>query len=148
MTAFNLSPGITPELTDAVLAEFVGLLAIAYVAWGGRGVELVVGANALALGAIKLLTDYSDLGDWPVAFGGIIAGAWVVWSALRDRRPRLRHRTLELVVGVVAMLIGLVKAARDFYDPFDLTLAGTLFACGLWLVSGRYGSDRAAPPRS
>jgi len=148
MSGFALSPGITPELTDAVILESALLLAV-LIAWrGAEGAQLAVALNAVALGAIKLATDYSDLGDLPVALAGVGAGAFVLWANLGDPTRYRPHRAAEIGVGAVLMAIGATKATLDFYDPFDLLLAALVIAIGLWLVLGRYGRPRGARPGS
>lgn len=140
MEAFQLSPGITPLLTDVVLAEFVLLLAALHL-WRGRdGLEAAVALNALLLGAIKLVTDYNDLLDVPVALAGIVGGlAYLV--RLRVPRPARRPpgaATLVLATGVGAL--GVLKLLLDFYDPFDLLLALlAIVLAAWWFASARRG---------
>ncbi len=144
MSGFALSPGITPELTDAVILEFALLLAI-LIAWrGAEGAQLAVAINAVVLGAIKIATDYSDLGDLPVALAGIGAGALLLWANLGGRTPWRAHRATELGIGALLIATGAIKVVLDFYDPFDLLLAALVIAIGLWFVLGRYGRPLGA----
>ena len=145
MTDFQLSPGITPELTDAVLLLFAVSVGVAYAWRGGWGLELAVGANALLLGVIKLITDYSDPLDVPVALAGIVGGLLVLLAVLRPGSPFGSHRGSEILIGVLLFLIGAYKILRDFYDPFDLLLAALIAVIGVWLITGRYGNRRLSP---
>ena len=132
MDAFQLSPGITPLLADVVLVEFVLLLAILYRARGADGFEAAVALNALALGAIKLGTDYADLLDDPVALAGIIGGSLYLWGLRTPRSLRPAPGKGTLVVAAVVGLLGVLKLYLDFYDPFDLLLALLAIVLALW----------------
>ncbi|MCI4340753.1 MAG: hypothetical protein L3J73_05775 [Thermoplasmata archaeon] len=131
MTAFNLSPGITPELVGVVVLEFPLLVALLYTIRRDRGVAWAFALNALALGLVKLGTDYADPGDLAVAFAGIFGGLLLLYHSI-DPVPRASRA--EAFPGIVVAGIGTIKAARDFFDPFDLLLAAVLIAVGGWLV--------------
>ena len=143
MDAFQLSPGITPLLTDVLVVEFVLLAGGLYRLAGPRGFEFAVALNALILGAIKLVTDYTDLLDLPVALAGLIAGALYLarlvpatrqWSA-----PTAAVRGGALILGV----IGVAKVALDFYDPFDVLLGLLEMVLSFWWLT----ASRAAGAR-
>ena len=72
MSGFVLSPGITPELAEAFVVELPLALALGAIGDGRRGLWTALGVNAALLGAIKLVTDYSDPLDVPVAFSGLL----------------------------------------------------------------------------
>ena len=147
MTDFVLSPGITPLLTDLFVLELPLALGVAYAWRGGRGFELAIALNAIALGLVKLVTDYGDVGDLPVAVGGLIAGALFALEPLKRPDWTRRQSTGLIAVGVVVGLIGIAKAARDFYDPFDLLLADLLMVLGLLLASVALTARREGTPR-
>ncbi|MCI4368887.1 MAG: hypothetical protein L3K09_04920 [Thermoplasmata archaeon] len=130
MTGFTLSPGITPELTDLFVLELPVLLAAGYALRKGRGFEVALALNALALGAIKFATDFTDLPDDVVSIAGLLGGAGVLTAGGAGWRPRIPPVALWRLLGVLFVLVGAVKALRDFYDPFDLLLADTAIACG------------------
>jgi hypothetical protein len=132
---FVLSPGFTPELVDAFVLELPVLLGLGYFFAGRTGFEVVFALNAIALGAIKLYTDWPDLGDDLVALGAIAGGAgWLVLAALGRGRV-LRPAFLgALPLGAFAIAVGVWKAAHDFYDPLDLLLADAAFVSGVALA--------------
>ena len=131
MTAFNLSPGITPELVGVVVLEFPLLVALLYSLRRDRGVEWAFALNALGLGLVKLGTDYADPGDLAVALSGIFGGLLLLYRSIG---PPMRPSGSAAFLGVVVAGIGAIKAARDFFDPFDLVLAAVLLAVGAWLA--------------
>jgi len=135
---FQLSPGITPLLTDALLVEFVLLAGGLYRLAGPRGFELAVALNALVFGAIKLGTDFTDLLDIPVAMAGLVGGGAylvrLVPSLRRWSAPSVAVRLGALLLGA----IGVAKVALDFYDPFDVLLALLVMVLAFWwLTSSR-----------
>lgn len=135
MTGFVLSPGITPLLTDLFVLELPVALGVSYAWRGARGFELALALNAVALGLVKLVTDYGDPGDLPVAIGGLVAGALFALEPLKRPAWSRRQASALLVVGPVSGLIGLAKAALDFYDPFDLLLSDLLIVLGVLLTA-------------
>lgn len=132
MTGFVLSPGITPLLTDLFVLELPVALGVAYAWRGARGFELALALNAVALGLVKLVTDYGDPGDVPVAIGGLVAGTLFALESLK--RPAWTRRQAS-ALAVVCGLIGVAKAALDFYDPFDLLLSDLLMVLGVLLTA-------------
>lgn len=144
MSGFNLSPGITPLLTDLFVVQVPIALALGYAIRTGRGFQFAFGLYAVVLGAIKLYTDYTDLLDLPVAFGGIVGGLGVLAISVR---PAWRlGRSIRRVGAVLLVLIGAIKVARDFYDPFDVLLADLILGSGLFLWV--HGSEHAAESSS
>ncbi len=137
MSAFALSPGLTPGLTDAFLLELVVGLGVGKLLGGERGVETVLALNGIALAVVKLLTDWADLPDVPVGVAGILGGAAVLvrgrWGVPWSPGGPWPSR----VAGAVVLLVGAVKGLGDFYDPFDLMLGAALVVLGLWLAAGR-----------
>ncbi|MCI4320162.1 MAG: hypothetical protein L3K23_08555 [Thermoplasmata archaeon] len=147
MSEFLLSPGITPELTDLFAVELPLAIAAGFLLGRARGFGWAFGLNALALGAIKFITDYRDPGDDIVAAAAVIAGLVFLGQAVA---PQLLARLpkLALVVGgLLLIVIGAIKIRADFYDPFDLLLADTAAAGGLaaWVAS-RTPPATVAPP--
>ena len=132
---FMLSPGITPLLTDLFVLEFPLAAGIAYGLRGGRGFELILALNLFVLGLIKLATDYTDLPDLPVAFAGIVGGAWWLAAVVAPSVRPSAHPGWGAVGGAVIGAIGGIKILRDFYDPFDLLLAVLALVVGLWAMA-------------
>ena len=149
LTAFCLSPGITVELTDLVLVEFAVVIGFAYLISGTRGFELAFAANALLLGLIKFVTDYTDRSDLPVALSGILGGVFAGVLASRQLTLSFGLRVLGRFGGFVFAAAGAIKIVTDFCDPFDILLGAVAVVAGglLWLHTGRTGSLRA-PPRA
>ena len=138
MSAFQLSPGITPELTDAFVIELPLALAAGYLFGRRVGFEVAMALNAVALGVVKFLTDYADPWDDLVSAAAVLGGGfWIptVRGALNGRRPL---RTALAIAGLVCVLIGVYKLT-DFYDPFDLLLADCVIVAGLALWVYRRG---------
>jgi hypothetical protein len=148
VTDFVLSPGITPLLTDLFVLELPLALGLAYAWRGARGFELALALNAAALGLVKLATDYGDVGDLPVAMGGLLAGALFALEPLRRPAWTPRQAAGLLVVGVLVVLIGVAKAAHDFYDPFDLLLADLNMVLGVLLTTVALTVRRGRSPPS
>lgn len=147
MSGFLLSPGITPELTDAFVLELPLALALGYFAARGYGLELAFLLNLLALGVVKWITDWSDPLDDVVAASALLGGA--LWLALlhgRPRRARLRS-LLGAVLGPFLVLVGALKLT-DFYDPFDLLLADAVVVAGIALWWYRHRSLRESSAKS
>lgn len=144
MDAFQLSPGITPLLTDVLLVEFVLLAGGLYRLAGPRGFEFAVALNAFVFGAIKLVTDYTDLLDLPVALAGVVAGglflARLVPRSWRWSAPATLVRSGALVLGV----IGVAKVALDFYDPFDVLLGLLEMVLAFWWLTASRRSGRTS----
>lgn len=148
MTGFVLSPGITPLLTDLFVLELPLALGFAYAWRGARGFELALALNAIALGVVKLVTDYRDVGDLIVAIGGLIAGTLFALESLKRPAWTRRQTTGLLVAGVAVGLIGVTKAAVDFYDPFDLLLADLLMVLGVLLTTVALTARQGRPSRA
>jgi hypothetical protein len=131
---FALSPGITPEITDAFVLAVPLAIGLGYLLYGRRGVEVAFGLSALALGLVKFATDLPDLWDDLVSLGATLGGAGWVALALRPL-PRARALTVPILLfGIFAILVGGIKL-NDFYDPFDLLLADASILAGVaWLV--------------
>lgn len=132
MTQFLLSPGITPQLTDLFVLEFPIAVGFAYFLKGSKGVELVIGLNALVLAVIKIVTDYSDPYDDLVSVAVLAGGLGVLYPLLVSGAPHLSFG-VGVTLGAVVGALGLFKAAGDFYDPFDLLMADMGVVAGLWL---------------
>ena len=146
MTGFQLSPGITPGLTGAVSILVPLALGLGALVAGRRGFAVALGVGAVALGGVKIYTDYTDPPDVLVAVAGMLAG--VLWAA-HEVRPFLFGRLWRAVggaIGALALVVGAIKL-RDFYDPFDLLLADLVLLGGLallWVVAQRRTSSK--PP--
>lgn len=145
MNSFLLSPGITPLLTDLFVLEFPVALGLAYAVRRGSGVELVVALNVVALGLVKLVTDYGDTKDLFVALAGVAGGLVVLSRWLPGPAVGRALRFIERLVGVLIIPIGLYKAVGDFYDPFDLLLADLIMVAGVWIIFGVQAKTRAPP---
>jgi hypothetical protein len=120
---FHLSPGITPLLTDLFVAAVPLALGIGYLLGRSRGVETALGGSAVALGLVKLFTDYPDLRDDLVAFAALLAGLAFLSHAFRPDWSSRIPRLLAGVGAAVLLLVGAYKIYSDFYDPFDVLLA-------------------------
>jgi hypothetical protein len=138
VSVFQLSPGITPELTDIFVIELPLALALGYLLDRRTGFELAFALNAVALGVIKFVTDFSDPWDDLVSLGAVLGGG--LWMGITHGWTN-HHRALRIVavaVGVFALVVGLIKL-DDFYDPFDLLLADSVIASGIALLAYRNG---------
>ena len=144
MSAFLLSPGITPELADAFVIELPVAVGLGYLLARRTGFEVAFALNALALGAIKLVTDYGDLLDAAIALATLAGGG--AWLHLAFRRSPMTEtaRGLFLLVGATSLVAGLVKL-QDFYDPFDLLLADAAIVAGIAILRHAW---RPSPPES
>ena len=134
MDGFLLSPGITPTITDVFVVEFPILLGLAYAIWGRRGVVAGFGLNGLALGLVKVYTDWSDLLDLLVALAVLAASLAVLLPLDGPPRVALRRSAALRALGGLALLLGLLKIALDFFDPFDVLLTDVGVVAGLWLL--------------
>ena len=147
MSAFVLSPGLTPGLTDAFLLELVLAVGVGHLLDRERGVEIALALNAIALASVKLITDWADLPDVPVGVAGILGGGALLLRGRWGRSAAPAGPWPSRLLGAAVLLLGAVKGFGDFYDPFDLTLGMVLVVVGLWLVAGRR-SPRPLPDRS
>ncbi len=146
VTDFCLSPGVTPFLTSLVVVEFALVTGLAYTVAGGRGFEVAVAGNAMVLGLFKLVSDYRDLGDLPISFAAL--GGGLAATLLAARRVRLSdaRRTILRAGGLLVALVGWVKIALDFCDPFDLLLGATAVVAGILVWTYGQASRVPAPP--
>lgn len=134
MDGFLLSPGITPTITDVFVVELPILLGLAYACFGRRGVVAGFALNGLALGLVKVYTDWSDLLDLVVALA-VLAASVAILLPLEGPKSTARARSVAVrSLGGVAVLLGLLKIALDFFDPFDVLLADVGVVAGLWLL--------------
>ena len=134
MTAFTLSPGLTPELTEAFLLELLLAIGVAHLLDRTRGLETAIALNAAALALVKLVTDWGDLPDVPVGIFGAIAGAVLLartWGLGPVGRPA---RWGVRLLGALVLVLGAIKGLGDLFDPFDLMLGIVLAVVGLWLL--------------
>ena len=143
MTGFELSPGITPALVGAVAVELPLALALGYLFLRERGFELALGLNGIALGAIKVLTDYRDLYDATIALLALAGGLVLLGQMAYPRKPVPAF--LLLFLGVYGIPFGVTKLLGDFYDPFDLVVADLAVALGVWGVIQRWKDGAGAP---
>jgi hypothetical protein len=89
-----------------------------------RGLELAVASNAVALAAIKIYTDYTDLFDLVVSISVLLAGLALFRASLApDRSPSALSRVVFWIIAISAIPLGVAKIVSDFYDPFDTFLA-------------------------
>lgn len=143
MDGFQLSPGITPLLTDLAVAALPLALAGGLVLGRDRGLLMALGLVTLVLGLVKVATDWSDLWDLVVALGAVIIGtSAIARPVLPSRPPRIVAR-LAAVGGGIGLFLGAYKALSDFYDPFDLELALMTFAVAailLWSLRSGWGT--------
>jgi hypothetical protein len=138
VTGFALSPGITPALTDVFVVELPILLGVGYFLGRRRGFEVVFALNAIALGAVKLYTDWADPPDVVISVAAVASGAgWLLALAnvgAGGVRPRGAFPGAG-AIGVFGLAAGAWKAWHDFYDPFDLLLADAALISGLALIA-------------
>ncbi|HTT26733.1 MAG TPA: hypothetical protein VMH90_07230 [Thermoplasmata archaeon] len=137
MSAFNLSPGITPEVVGLATIALPLAIAVGYGVRGRAGFEIAIGLVTMALGLYKFATDWNDPWDLPLAIGGITVGLTVIGAALD--RPELRWMPGPVwrACGAFAVFIGLWKVGSDFLDPFDIELGALLAGLGLWVLLAR-----------
>lgn len=130
MTGFELSPGITPALTDIFVVGVPLLIGLGYLLAGRRGFEFAFGASAVVLGAVKLYTDYTDPFDVVVALAALLGGGfWLRYAGLGRGWTGRAVSTTAWVGGLGCVVVGLLKL-RDFYDPFDILLADAAVVAG------------------
>jgi hypothetical protein len=146
VSGFLLSPGITPELTDLFVVELPIAIAAGFFLARARGFGWAFGLNALALGAIKLITDYGDPGDDIVAAAAVIAGLLFLGQAVSSGWLVRVPKVALSVGGGLLLAVGAIKISADFYDPFDLLLADMAVAGGIaaWALTP-FTSTGAAP---
>ncbi len=144
MEPFNLSPGITPVLTDATLLGYVLIPYLGYLLADRRGLLAGFAAVSAAVAVIKLLTDWSDAPDVVAALAALVAP--LLWAGLElGRIPRGRAlRVVLALLGIGAIAVGLIKS-RDFYDPFDLFLTTSAVLGGAGVLVRLVRGPRASP---
>ncbi|HEV8049278.1 MAG TPA: hypothetical protein VGP88_01660 [Thermoplasmata archaeon] len=131
MTGFDLSPGITPALTDVFVVVVPLAVGLGYLLAKRSGFEAAFAVSAIALGAIKVSTDYSDVFDLAVALAAIVGGAVWLWFSVRGRAWNGRvAEAFGWLLGIGSVVVGLLKL-RDFYDPFDILLADATVVAGV-----------------
>jgi hypothetical protein len=134
MDSFALSPGITPQLTDAAVTAYLVLLGAGVIVGGRRGFVAGFAAATVAIAIIKLQTDWSDTYDDAVAFVAIAVGAaWGV-EVFLSAATRARIWAGTILLGVVGIYVGWIKTYTDYYDPFDLLTALSAMIAGVALV--------------
>jgi hypothetical protein len=135
VTGFVLSPGITPALVSAFAIELPLVFGLAYVVFRNRGLEFAIALNALALGVIKVVTDYADPYDMLVAAGTLLAGGAMFGVALRPASPPYRLAPAALlIVGFYGIAVGAFKILTDPLDPFDSFLSASAIIAGAFLL--------------
>ena len=150
MSDFNLSPGITPFITDVAILGFVlsfGLAAFLSRKSGLRPALLVLGVDSVLVSVFKLYTDYTDFWDALLAVIILIEALFVI--QLGASKPNLQWgltRNLALVIGILGLVLSADKIVSDFYDPFDLLLSCQGILCALGIVEERFA--KRAPLRS
>lgn len=144
MDGFQLSPGITPFLTDIFVLIFPLAVVGGFVLGRGPGLALGFGVVAIALAVVKLWTDYFDPGDDVVAIVGLVGGLLVALTA-NGWRPKI-GRAGRVAIFVVFFGTGVIKARFDFYDPFDLLLAVIDALAGGWVLFRTTGRSLMRPP--
>jgi len=146
MSGFLLSPGITPELTDVFVIELPLALAAGYLFGRRTGFEVAFALNTLALGVVKLVTDFPDIWDDIVSVSALLGGGLWLATTLRLLDGRTSLRSVCAVAGLIFVVAGLAKLT-DFYDPFDLLLADAVIVSGiaLWVYRHGYPGATAAP---
>jgi|HubBroStandDraft_3_1064219.scaffolds.fasta_scaffold632718_1 hypothetical protein len=134
---FELSPGITPVVVDLGVIALPLVIAVGYSLRPRGGFEIAIGLVTLLLGTFKLLTDWSDAYDLPLAVGGILLGFTVIGVALD--RPELDWMpgAFWRIFGLLAIGVGLYKIYSDFYDPFDIELGALVAGLGAWVFLAR-----------
>jgi len=141
MSGFNLSPGITPFITDIAILGFVvsfGLAAFLSRRSGLRPSLLILGIDSVLVSVFKLYTDYADFWDALLAVIILIEALFVIQSG--SRKPKLRSgftRKLALVFGIVGLVLSADKILSDFYDPFDLLLSCQGVLCAFAIFEER-----------
>jgi hypothetical protein len=147
VSVFQLSPGITPELTDAFVIELPLALGTGYLVGRRAGFEFAFALNVLALGLVKFLTDYADPWDDLVSAAAVLGGGFWIPTMRGALNGRRLLRSSLAVAGLVFVVLGVVKLT-DFYDPFDLLLADGVIVAGLALWVYRHGYPGSHPPDS
>jgi hypothetical protein len=130
MSAFVLSPGITPELADAFVIELPVAVGLGYLLARRPGFEVAFALNAVVLAVLKLFTDYGDVPDALIALAALASGGTWLGLSFHGRAIGGAVRAWCVLVGAGSLIAGLVKL-RDFYDPFDLLLADCAIVAGV-----------------
>ncbi|MGI0132936.1 MAG: hypothetical protein ACREDK_07615 [Thermoplasmata archaeon] len=141
MDAFSLSPGITPTITDIFVVALPIVIGFGYAIARQRGVLAAFAANGIALGLVKVYTDWSDVLDLLVAVFVLAGAIAILVPALRPERDVSHPSVAWRALGAVVLFLGALKIALDFYDPFDVLMADVGVVTGLWLVAGTVRPD-------
>jgi hypothetical protein len=138
MQNFVSSPGITPLITDLVILGLLlslGLIRITFSSNQDSALtfSFVLGIDTVVISLIKIITDYYDLGDLALSVIALVSAMSVV--IFEFRKSARRHFVIpSIVLGLFAILFGVGKILRDFYDPFDLVLACCMVLLGALLI--------------
>lgn len=138
MQNFVSSPGITPLITDLVILGLLlslGLIRITFSSNQDSALtfSFVLGIDTVVISLIKIITDYYDLGDLALSVIAMVSAMSVVIFEIR--KPAGRFFVIpSIVLGLFAILFGVGKILRDFYDPFDLGLACCMVLLGALLI--------------
>jgi len=141
MSGFNLSPGITPFITDIAILCFVisfGLAAFLSRRSGVRPSLLILGIDSVLVSVFKLYTDYTDFWDALLAVIILIEAIFVIQSGSRKLTLQSGLTTkLGLVFGILGIVLSADKILSDFYDPFDLLLSCQGVLCAFAILEER-----------
>ncbi len=134
---FDLSPGITPLLTDIFVLLVPLSIGLEQVARRTPLVgSLALPGCLLLMASIKLFTDYSDPPDALLAGWGVLLSLTLpsVYLIRAESIGRGRALTFLVALGAGGVLLGAIKVRTDFFDPFDLLLSVLLVLAGAALV--------------
>jgi hypothetical protein len=152
VSAFVLSPGITPELADAFVVELPVAVGLGYLIAHRTGFEVAFALNALVLAGIKLVTDFGDRSDALIALATLAGGGTWLYLSFGGRVDVQAVRAWCVIVGAASLVAGAAKL-RDFYDPFDVLLSDSAIVAGIAVLLYAWrpaspGRDRVPAPSS
>ena len=126
MTGFNLSPGITPFITDVALIGVVVSLGFAAVLSRKNSFAIywVLGIDSLAVSLFKVYTDLFDFWDLVLALFVVFESVLLFLACFRGSSfLRLGVRAFSVVLALLSISFSILKISFDFYDPFDVLLS-------------------------
>jgi hypothetical protein len=133
MSGFNLSPGITPLITDVAFAGFALSFGICFALFQKshpRAIFIALGIDSIALSVFKIYTDYLDFWDVVLSVFILTEGLMTLSVPALENRSILLRLGIYVVVGL-GIAFSLYKVLSDFYDPYDLLLSCCGIVCGI-----------------
>ena len=137
MAGFNLSPGITPFITNVALIVVVVSLGFAAVLSrkSSFAIYWVLGIDTFAVSLIKVYTDFFDFWDLVLALFAVFESVLLFLACFRRSSfLGLGVRAFSVVLALLSISFSILKIAFDFYDPFDALLSCLGIIAGLSIL--------------